>query len=911
MANTQMKAVSATVKKAAPETAVKVRAKARARSIPARARLAAPAGARVRPAGKAAAATPGGRPARGGGNALPAYSGARAEHLIWPLGGVGASLLAFTGAGGLDRIANRHQPDLRNAAFACAALSFPGRPEWARMLEGPLPRHKSWTNGLAPRGHMSSCGFGHPGGWHHGLPRMDRAEFSAAFPCASVALADDEVPVTVTVEAWSPFIPGAADDSGLPVAALTWRFRNPSPRRRSVIFSYHVLREALRERTARPDGERVRRTGHGFAFDYPATAGKPSTAGSLVVECDGALADCGWFRGGWFDANTERWNDIAQARARERAPHAEGEPSAGATLWLPLEIPAHGEASATVRIAWHEPASTLRWGAGETEAEQIAKVAADATAGHRPHYASRFADADAVAAEFRGRYGELAARTRAFAERLHAVDLPREALEAVAGNLPILRSPTVLRQFDGRIWAWEGTGEQLGSCHGTCTHVWNYAQAMAHLFPELERGLRDTEFGDSQGANGHQNFRAAIPIRPTDHTFHAAADGQLGGLVKLWRDWQISGDDAWLRRTWPAAKASLDYCIATWDPDRTGALVEPHHNTYDIEFWGPDGMCGSMYAAALVAAAAMAAAVGEDAAPWRALAAKAGAHLDGELFRGGRYRQQVMRATPRSGDAAKQKSAWNVNYTPEALALLDAEGPKYQYGDGVLSDGVIGAWMAAAAGLAAPMAPAKVRSHLAQVHRHNLKRDLRRHANPQRSTYALGAEGGLLLCTWPDGDKPSLPFVYSDEVWTGIEYQVASHCIMAGLVEEGLEIVRVARQRYAGPTRNPFDEFECGHWYARALASWALLQALNGVRYSAVERTLWIAPTGARRPYRAWLGRGGDFGTVTLVRDAVAVDLAAGSLAIDTVVVDGKRHAWGVTARAGEPVRLGLGRARR
>jgi hypothetical protein len=852
-------------------------------------------------------ATPATKPQRKKLPALPAYRGATAEHILWPLGGVGASLVAFTGAGGLDRIALRHHPDLRNAAFSAAALSFPGHPEWARILEGPFPHYKTWANGSPGRGHFQSCGFGHPGGWHHGLPRMDSAEFRAEFPFATVAMADTEMPIQVTCEAWSPFIPGAADDSGLPVVALTYRFSNPSAKRRSAVFSYHVQRDVLRERGAKADTERVRRTAHGFAFDYAAGVNRPSAAGGLSVECDGALADCAWFRGGWFDANTERWNDIQQARARERAPHAEGEPSPGATLWVPLDLPAHGEAEVTVRIAWHEPASTLRWGAGENEETQKKLTEADAANAYRPHYATRFPDADAVAAEFRARYADLSQMSRKFAERLHVVDLPPEALQAVTANLPILRSPTVLRQHDGRMWAWEGTGESGGSCHGSCTHVWNYAQAVAHLFPDLERGLRDTEFGDSQDDKGHQNFRAAIPIRPTDHGFHAAADGQLGGLVKLWRDWQISGDKAWLAATWPRARASLDYCITTWDPDRTGALVEPHHNTYDIEFWGPDGMCGTIYAAALTAAAHIAEFLEENAAPWRDLAAKAVANLDGELFRAGRYRQQVMRATPRSGDAAKQKSAWNVNYSPEALALLDAEGPKYQYADGILSDGVIGAWMAAVAGLPLALSATKVKSHLKQIHRHNLRHDLRRHANPQRATFAMGAEGGLLLCTWPDQDKPSLPFVYSDEVWTGIEYQVASHCILAGLVEEGMDIVRTARARYDGKVRNPFDEFECGHWYARALASWALLPALSGVRYSAVEKTLWIAPTSAQRPYRAWLGRGGDFGTVSLGKTTLEVDLAAGSLAIDAVVVDGKRHAWGVTVTAGAPMTLAFG----
>jgi len=175
-------------------------------------------------------------------------------------------------------------------------------------------------------------------------------------------------------------------------------------------------------------------------------------------------------------------------------------------------------------------------------------------------------------------------------------------IEAIAANLTILKSPTVLRQTDGRLWLWEGCNDSTGCCRGSCTHVWNYAQAIPHLFPDLERTLRQTEFNESQDQRGHQTFRASLPIRPIAPTRYAAADGQLGGIMKVYRDWRISGDTGWLKNIWPKVKASLNYCIETWDPEHKGILSEPHHNTYDIEFWGPDAMCSSFYLGALEAA---------------------------------------------------------------------------------------------------------------------------------------------------------------------------------------------------------------------------------------------------------------------------------------------------------------------
>ena len=151
--------------------------------------------------------------------------------------------------------------------------------------------------------------------------------------------------------------------------------------------------------------------------------------------------------------------------------------------------------------------------------------------------------------------------------------------------------------------------------------------------------------------------------------------------------------------------------------------------------------------------------------------------------------------------------------------MLNTQGPKYQYGTGCLSDGVLGFWIALVCGLDEIFDREKVKSNLKAIYTYNLKRDLSDHANPQRPAFAMGKDGGLLLCTWPNGGALSIPFVYSDEVWTGIEYQVASHLMFEVMVEEGLDIVRVCRDRYDGVIRNPFNEYECGHWYARAMSS--------------------------------------------------------------------------------------------
>lgn len=493
----------------------------------------------------------------------------------------------------------------------------------------------------------------------------------------------------------------------------------------------------------------------------------------------------------------------------------------------------------------------------------------------------------------------------AFKDALYSSTLPPAVLDAVGSNLAILKSPTVLRQENGNVWAWEGCFTTSGCCHGSCTHVWNYAQALPHLFPKLERTLREQELERSLNEQGHVCFRAALPDGPTEHGYHAASDGQLGGIMKLYRDWQISGDTAWLRRLYPLAKRSLDYCIETWDPERRGGLFEPHHNTYDIEFWGPDGMCGSIYVGALSAMAQMAGALKnpEDAAFYGALGEKAARFLDAELFNGEYYEQNVQWEDLR--EQSFRLSLDSGTLDAETVRLFREEGPKYQYGAGCLSDGIIGGWMAALYGLPTLLETDHVRSTLQSIFRYNYKADLFDHACLQRPGYALGHEAGLLLCTWPRGGKPSLPFVYSDEVWTGIEYQVASHLIMEGLVEEGLTLVEAVRSRYDGHVRNPFNEYECGSYYARAMASYALLPALSGFRYSAVEKALRLAPKIRREAFQTFFSTQSGFGTIALTGNRVTVHVIEGTLEIKTLcmTLDGSSReiAWPVTIHAGEP----------
>ncbi|WP_254450230.1 GH116 family glycosyl hydrolase [Cohnella herbarum] len=812
------------------------------------------------------------------------YEGERNAYIAFPLGGMGAGMFALEGTGAMSHFSLHNHPGLLNEPLVFSAIYVKGSSgSVARVLEGAVPMRKVLgTRTIRTPGPGSGLY-----GRHYGLPRFAESTFQARFPFGTIELRDPNVPANVTITGWSPFIPLAADDSSLPAAGLEFTFTNPTDEPLELVYSFNAAQFMAAQGA---DNHRVLRAeaGTGFVLDQPAVDGRPWERGAFSAATDhpNATVDCSWFRGGWFDPLTMIWEAIETGQCLEKPPVTEGAPSPGASLFVPLELQPKESRTVRLMLSWFVPETNFTIGVPATAQEAEADMTNPELRFHKPWYAGKFADLSDLSAYWSRNYTRLREESLRFADSLYGTTMPAEAVEAIAANLCILKSPTVLRQADGRLWGWEGAGDEIGSCHGTCTHVWNYAQAVPHLFPELERGIRESEFNEGQDAQGHQNFRMPLPIQPADHDFHAASDGQLGGIMKAYREWRIGGDTEWLRTIWPNVKASLHYCMEKWDPDETGVLSEPHHNTYDIEFWGPNGMCSSIYIGALKAAYLMAEALGDDQADkYKALYRKGRVYLELELFNGRYFEQKILWEGLRTPAPTSGEHAWNVNYSSEALALMESEGPKYQYGKGCLSDGVIGAWFAEMCGLGDILDREMVTLHLLSVYEHNLKRDLSAHVNPQRSGYALGNEGGLLLCTWPNGGRLSLPFVYSNEVWTGVEYQVASHLLSLGRVEEGLDIVRTCRDRYDGRTRNPFNEYECGFWYARAMASYGLIQGWSGIRYDACDRTLYVSPK-VSGDYSSFLCTAGGYGIAGMKDGKPYVDVKAGRIEIERVVME-------------------------
>jgi uncharacterized protein (DUF608 family) len=801
------------------------------------------------------------------------YRGEYLNQIAFPLGGLGAGMFCLEGTGALTKFSLRNRPDLGNEPHAFSAVCIKGPRTIARILEGPVPLWK-----LRP--FLPGVEGVYPGGcW--GLPRFRNATFESRFPFATVRLNDPEIPLEVQLTGWSPFSPGDADNSSLPVAGLEYRFTNRSSASVDAVFSFNSENFLAAHEdwpSKKAPSNRIRSTSNGFILCGRGPEDNPWNDACLAVWADGpgAKVNHAWMRG--VDTRQLVWKDVESGASYSRDPLLD-DSAPGASVLVPFSVAPGAAKTISLCFAWYAPKSDLFKPANIPSDSNVVScdvVGCTPVAGtYQPWYAGRFSSIEKLIEYWQSNYQSLRQAAEKFSHAFYDTTLPPELTEAVASNLAILKSPTVLRQTDGRLWGWEGSRETQGSCYGSSTHVWNYAQSIAHLFPELERSLRETEFGANQNKEGHQFCRAAIPIRSLEQENAPpdAADGQLGGIIKFYREWRISGDSAWLRRWWPRIRACIDYSIRTWDPEHKGVIEEPHINTYDIEFWGAESMCMTLYVGALKAVTLMGESLGDNIELYSTLLSKALQQTE-KLFNDEYFAQETkwhnLRAPyPRVDDDSP-------NY-PEFLELARKEGPPYQYGQGCLSDGVFGAWLSLMCGVSEVLDSRKVESHLIAVHRHNFKKDFSDQVNTRRPYFACGEESGLLTCSWPRGDRPWLAMIYADEVWTGIEYQVASHLIALGKIEEGLEIVRACRHRYDGRVRNPFDEIEAGHWYARAMSSYGLLQAFSGARFDAVEKLLYLNPP-VKGDFRCFLSTATGFGTVGVKNGKPFVEVVSGQI---------------------------------
>lgn len=805
-------------------------------------------------------------------------TGAQTKMISFPLGGIGAGSLGLGGRGQLRDWEIFNKPQKGNSpqyAFASIWAQQGSNTPVARVLEARIAPPYEGFLGL---------GFANV----PGLPRLESCTFMGEFPLASIAFHDPDLPVEITLEAFTPFIPLDADDSGLPVAILRYRARNSGSAKASAAIALSIENPVGQQRVEGVDftGSYGRVNDHmegkgiaGLLMRNPHLPAEDPLAGSFALSVldvgNGNLSYlCGWPAARWWEGPLLFWDDFSSDGVL--GPEASTRGAVGAVC-LKRDIAAKSEEKYTFLLSWHFPNRTpdrCGWSAPKGHGGDLIGN----------YYCTRFRDAWKAAEYTAQRLPELEAKTRTFAATMRQATLPAGIKDAATANLSTLVSPTCFRTADGKFHGFEGCEDNTGSCFGSCTHVWNYEPATAHLFPQLSRSLREQQFGFLTAADGHMDFRELLPYG-IDYWGFAAADGQMGTVMKLYLDWRLSGDTEWLRRLWPQAKRALEFAWIPggWDANRDGVMEGVQHNTYDVEFIGPNPLCGVWYLGALRAGEEMARAVGDQASAgeYRRLFNDGSRWIDANLFNGEFYIQKV-------GSIPAENIAKGLQ---AGMGTVDTVNPTFQLGEGCLVDQLVGQYFAQVAGLGLLLSGDNVKRTAQSIYKYNYKRNLYKHESVQR-IFALNDEAALVICDYPHGKRPQTPFPYYAEVMTGFEYSAAILMLYRGMTDEGIECIENIRRRYDGEKRNPWDEAECGHHYARAMASWGGVLALSGFDYHAGEKSLRIQPRVTPEKFQGFWSTGTGWGTFshTVQRRTTKVTLivAHGQLACRTLTMNSK-----------------------
>ena len=782
--------------------------------------------------------------------ALTSYDQDHLRQIGLPLGGIGTGVVSLGGRGNLHdwEIVNRPAKgfDLAQTFFSLYTKTADGGTS-TTALEGVIPAAD----------YEGARGAAVP---NHGLPRFRECSFAAAYPFGQVQLGDPDVPLGVRLEAFNPLIPGDSDASGIPAAILRFVLSNDTDAdiEAAVCGSLQNFIGSDGTNGEPRDNYNSYREADGLAGLYMQSNGvDPEAAqwGTLALttplppsilpsqwgedQPHGISHRTAWADYSWGDSLLDFWDDFSEdGRLEER--ERDGVDNPTGSLSVSLTVPANRSAAVTFFLSWHFPNRITWQEAGRNHPQS--PLQAGTHIGN--YYTTRYADAWEAASYTAANLGWLEAETRAFVNGVLDSDLPAVVKESALSNLSTLRSQTVFRTPDGFMFGWEGCDDTAGCCFGSCTHVWNYEQATAFLFGDLAMGMREVEFKYATRGDGGMSFRVDLPLDHAAAWSLAAADGQMGCLMKLYRDWQLSGDSDRLRQLWDKARKALEFCWLPggWDADKDGVMEGCQHNTMDVEYYGPNPQMGIWYLGALRAMEEMARHLGEAdfADDCRRLYENGRAWIDANLFNGEYYEHEIR-------PAAGKDSVFGMLMSD--MGAADPTQPVLQLGAGCLVDQLVGQLLAHVSGLGYVVDEANVKATLRSIMRYNFKDNMYGHFNHMRS-YVLNDESALLMATYPRGDRPARPFPYYNEVMTGFEYTAAIGMLYEGDFDDGLKCIGAIRDRYDGLKRNPFDEAECGHHYARAMVSWAAILALTGFQYSAIDgRLAFAAPSAARRHF--------------------------------------------------------------
>lgn len=823
------------------------------------------------------------------------FKGEETREIIFPIGGIGTGSIGLAGDGHLMdwEIYNIQAKGSINPRTHFAVKAIEDDKVSTRVVMGDIQK-----DFMGQRGQWAAHSFGYGYGPSNailcGLPHFKDTEFDGEFPVAKMTFNDEKFPGTIVMNAFNPFIPCDSKNSSIPGAFFEFEIKNTQDHdiKYQLAFSVGNPFEKSRNRYIEKDGIKMVQMYNSGAEKDDIKYGDLTIATSEDVTYHQTY----WYRGGWCDEIVSFWNDFDnRENLKERMYDTDGVFDK-CTIAVEVDVKAGESKKVKFILTWNMPNQYNYW--REYKDENGKHIT------WKNWYATVWEDSTASAVYSLKKWDELISKTMKFKETLYNTTVDEKVLEAAATNLSVLKTATTMRLEDGSFYGWEGCGEKDGSCEGTCQHVWNYAYAMCYFFPDLERSIRDNEFKYSTTKDGKMAFRMQLPVGRGIYDFRACVDGQMGSVLKCYREWKISGDNKWLKDNWENIKKIIAFAWHEanpdrWDRNKDGVLEGRQHHTLDMELFGPSSWLEGFYLAALKAGAEMADFLGDEDAKKEYLEIfKKGYNWTREnLFNGEYFIQKLDLSNKELVDSFDATATYWNEETKEI---------KYQICNGSSIDQMTAQWHADILGLGDIFDPEQVDKALDSMMKNNYKTTMRDFANFWR-LFSIYDEAGSVICVYPEGvSKPKIPIPYCEETMTGFEYAFSGLLMSRGKYEQGYKVVKAVRDRFDGLRRNPWNEYECGSNYARSMASFANIAILSGYDIDMPNKHIGFNPHTKDKDYSCIWSVADGWGNFEIKNGVVSFDIFGGALklksfgvkfadSVKCVKVDGKKIAYTFT----------------
>ena len=653
----------------------------------------------------------------------------------------------------------------------------------------------------------------------------DEIVFEATYPMASIRYISKELPVEITANVYSPFIPLDEKSSGLPCTIYSFSVKNNSQMPVSVSILGWLENKVSIKSAGSKDIRRNEVLAQGKLKTVQASI---NLNGSLLQLQDPDFGTLGIASlGGDSKAITDLRFPVTLAsfaQQNEKLTEKTTDQQLIAAVRTVYQIKPGATVEAHFSIAWHFANLKLN----------------QAIQDRGRYYANWFSSASEVLTYVHQNFSSLSNTSKLWKNTWFDSSLPWWFLERTFSNISTLATTTAHRFRSGRFYAWEG----VGCCEGTCTHVWQYAQAVGRIFPGIESDTRQRiDLGLSLQPDGMIWYRGEVVKT-------AAIDGQAGTILRIYREHQMSADKKFLNKNWEKIKLATEWVIRQ-DKNQDGMEDTPIENTLDAVWDGEIAWLVCLCIAAVKAAGAMAAEMkdSEFEKICNEYVIKGSRNMEEKLFNG-----EYFIHRPDEIKGREKLGSYNTCHIDQVYG----QSWSHQVALGRIID------------------KEKTLKALQSLWKYNFTPDVGPYIKERTGgrPYALAGEGGLVMNTNPKnetrpyGDNITWQLGYFHECMSGFEHQVASHMMAEGMTDEAMVITRMIHDRYHAAKRNPFNEIECSDHYARAMASYGTFITACGFEYHGPNGHMAFDPKLNPEKFKAPFTSAAAWGSYEQERDA-------------------------------------------